>query len=244
MVNNKSLDPYKQIIATILSDVQTLHSNVFTPRALRLTIQKVDKRIAREGMSFLTKTLPRLGKAFDRALSGEVPLDSTGWSKLHSDSKLPKFLGELFQCIFSHDARVLPAPCELCIKHVREVLFVFYKLELPFTPDDESAVISQFIKTEEDIRSYDDLFSRLADGIDAHNGALDTVLPIEARIVIRKARSRLCRLFQGFDPMNIRPRHGPGAVSTGERLWGKYRFSRINPGSTKYILLTPIIRLH
>lgn len=90
MVDNKSLDPYIQIIATLLSDVQTLHSSVFTPRALRLTTQKVESRYAREGLSFLTKTLPLLGKAFDRALTGEVPLDAEGWKLCsHPNSKLP-----------------------------------------------------------------------------------------------------------------------------------------------------------
>jgi len=230
MVNNKSLDPYKQIIATLLSDVQTLHSSVFTPRSLRLTVQKTIKRIDREGLSFLTKTLPLLGKAFDKALSGEVPLNATGWSLCdHPNSKLPKFLGELFQCIFSHEGWVLPTPCAICIKHVRQILFVFYKLELPYRPEDEAKVISQFVKAEDDISSFNELFGRIAVQLDCNPSGFDGILPIEARKVIRNARRRLSRVFFGFNPLDIRPRHGPGAVSTRERLWDKYRFRRINP---------------
>jgi len=229
MVSKKSLDPYKQIIATLLSDVQTSHSSVFTPRSLRLTTQKVMKRIDREGMSFLTKALPLLGKAFDRALTGEVPLDSTGWAKAHRSSKLPKFLGELFECIFSHEGWVLPTPCAKCVKHVRMLLFVFYKLELPNRPEDEAKVISSFVKTEEDISSYNELFNRIADELDRDTTYLKGVKPAEAARIIRKARIRLARVFRDFDPLDIRPRHGPGAVSTGERLWGKYFWSRINP---------------
>jgi len=229
MVNNKSLDPYKQIIATLLSDVQTLHSSVFTPRSLRLTTQKVMRRIDREGLSFLTKTLPLLGRAFDRALSGEVPLDSTGWTLSPHGSKLPKFLGELFQCIFSHEGWVLPTPCAICIKHVRQILFVFYKLKLPNRPDDEAKVIDQFVKTEDDIAPYNELFNRIADQLDSDRTYLYKINPIEARKVIRKARIRLARVFCGFDPQDIRPRHGPGAVSTREKLWDKYHWTRINP---------------
>jgi len=230
MVNNKSLDPYKQIIAALLSDVQTSHSSVFTPRSLRLTIRKVHERMEREGLSFLTKTLPRLGKAFDKALSGDVPLVSIGWSLCdHSNSKLPKFLGELYQCIFSHDGWVLPTPSVECIKHIRDILFAFYKLELPYAPEDEAKVLSLFEKTEKDISSYNELFARIANGIDSNPSYINEVQPIDARRIIRKARIRLARVFSGFDPLDIRPRHGPGAVSTRERLWGKYSWSRINP---------------
>jgi len=230
MVNTKSQDLYIQIIAALLSDVQTLHSSVFTPRALRLTTQKVKSRIAREGLSFLTKTLPRLGKSFDKALLGKVPLDTTGWDLMSvPGSKLPKFLGELFQCVFSHDGMVLPTPCVSCIKHVRFLLYAFYKLELPYRPEDEAKVILQFVKTEDDISSYNDVFNRIADYIDSNPDYLLRFPSEEAFKVIRKARILLSRVFSGFDPKDIRPRHGPGAVSTGERLWGKYFWSRINP---------------
>jgi len=230
MVDNKSLDLYKQIIATLLSDVQTLHSSVFTPRSLRLTIRKVSSRIDREGMSFLTKTLPRLGKSFDKALLGIDPLDSTGWSLISPSScKLPKFMGELFLQIFSENGMVLPTPCVECIKHIRFVLFAFYKLKLPNRPEDERDVILQFKQTEVDICSYDDVLGRIADSIDSNVAFPWGVEPREAATIIRKARVRLARVFSGFDPLDICPRHGPGAVSTGERLWGKYSWTRINP---------------
>jgi hypothetical protein len=190
----------------------------------------VSNRIDREGLSFLTKTLPLLGKAFDKALSGEVSLDSTGWALCaHPGSKLPRFLGELFQCIFSHEGWVLPTPCAKCIKHIRQILFVFYKLELPNKPEDEAKVVDRFVKAEDDISSYNNVFNKIADYIDSDPNYIRTVQPPNAARIIRKARIRLARVFSGFDPLDIRPRHGPGAVSTGERLWGKYSWSRINP---------------
>jgi len=79
MVDNKSLDVPIRIIAALLCDIRTSHGEVFGPRSLRLTTQKVVNRCKREGIGFLTKTLPRLGKAFDKALLGEASLDLPRW---------------------------------------------------------------------------------------------------------------------------------------------------------------------
>jgi len=230
MVINKSLDPYKQIIAALLSDVQTSHSEVLSPRALRLTTQKVEKRLAREGMSFLTKTLPRLGKALDRALSGEVMLDAAKLAfKSLPNSKLPMFMGELFQLIFSHDGRVLPKPCVRSIKALRDILFVFYKLELPYDADQEQAVLSKFERTEEEIQAYSEKFAWMANYLDTHPTDYSPIAEGYYRRIVWRARRLLKEVFRTFDHRDIYPRHGPGAVSTRERLWTKYRWTSISP---------------
>jgi hypothetical protein len=45
--------------------------------------------------------------------------------------------------------------------------------------------------------------------------------------ILKAARSFLCRLFDGFDVREIVPRHGPGAVATGEEIGEKSNFSRL-----------------
>lgn len=226
----KSLDPYKQIIAALLSDAQALHSEVFSPSSLRKTTQKVIKRIDEEGISFLTKALPRLGKSLDRALSGTTQLDSVGFSKRRTGSKLPKFLGELFQCVFSEDGWVLPTPCVTCIATLREILFVFYKLDISYRDSEEEKVICQFLQTEVDILPFHETFSRIADSFDS-DPSITNHPEMDGKLfgIVRKARISLQRLFHDFDPRAIHPKHGPGAVSTRERLEGKYVFDRINP---------------
>jgi hypothetical protein len=257
MVSNNRVDHQpKLIIAALLSDVQTLHSDVFTPRALKLTIQKVESRCAREGIGFLTKTLPRLAKAFDKALTGEVPLNSISLAfESLPNSQLPRFLGELFQCIFSHDGRVLPDPCVQCIKAVRQVLYPFYRYKLPHGIELEENVVNKFIQVENEVSVYHHAFSRKADALDEIHSAEvgnNTDLrvgsdgkPSGSRMrvtegfckalgvsriglrIIRRARRLLNGVFGSFDPLDIRPKHGPGAVSTREQLWDKYRFSCI-----------------
>lgn len=230
MVNTKSLDPYKQIIVALLSDVQTLHSEVLSPRACRLTIQKVVKRLDREGIGFLTKTLPRLGKAFDRALTGECVFDAVSLGfRAKIGSKLPKLFGELFERIFAHDGWILPIPCVTCIKTIRTVLYLFYKLELPFTTDQEQAVLDKFIETDRELSDWNNRFEKVFEAIDANPKGYDLVKPDRASKVIRVARQLLSQLFCNFDPLDIHPRHGPGVVSTKERLHEKYRWTSISP---------------
>jgi hypothetical protein len=229
MVPTKSSDPYRQILATLLTDVQTSFSEVISPRALRLTIQKVEKRCAREGLGFLTKTLPRLGKAFDKALLAKEPFNCPREFARIRGSKLPMFCGELFARVFGHDGVLLLSPCVTSIGHIRQIAFVFYKLELPCNSRLKNAVIDQFVKTEDDIASYDDLFAEIASLVDCSPENFDRIHPKEASRVVRSARRLLARVFSGFNPEDILPRNGPGVVSTKEQLDGKFHFGRINP---------------
>lgn len=255
MVSKKSLDEV-EVIAASLSDVQTLCSDVFSHRALRLTIQKMRKRTAREGLGFLTKTLPRLGKMLDRALSGELCFDAAkcGFSSMPG-SKLPRFLGELFGTVFSSDGMVVSQPSIANIRHLRCILYLFYKYEIPYGAKQESDTVSAFVKTEADIASFDDSFNRVSDQIDKHCASQcgqqsppemegDSVnahtqldlfgrrscflgMDFDRTDLVRRARQLLNKLFESFDPTDILPRHGPGAVATRERLWEKWQFKSI-----------------
>jgi len=195
MATTKSSDLYKQIIASLLCDVHTLHSE-FTARALKLTTQKVEKRIAREGLGFLTKTLPRLGKALDRALTGEVCIDSAklGFKPMPS-SKLPIFMGELFSTIFSHDGRILPTPNVTSIKSLRQLFFVFYKLELPYDSVQEQRVIEKFIETDQSLEGWNIRLGSIADAISNDPSAYERVKPRKYARVIRIARRLLSDVF-------------------------------------------------
>nr|QDH86555.1 MAG: RNA-dependent RNA polymerase [Leviviridae sp.] len=224
----KSQDKLLELIAALLSDIQTSHSEVYTVRLMRLDLQKLRSRVKHEGISFLTKTLPRLGKAFDRVLSSDTTLNAAklGFQTL-AGSETPMFMGSLFKRVIANDGRVLQNPCVTSITAIREIAYCFYKYELPFSPDDEQRVLDQFVKTESDISSYDALFSSIADLVIGQPNNYRAIKPDYYSKVIRKARRKLARVFSGFDPWNIHPRHGPGAVSTKERLWDKYKWTSV-----------------
>jgi hypothetical protein len=224
-----SLDEH-MFIATLLRDVQSSHSEVYSPREMKLDIVKCQTRISREGLSFLTKTLPRLCKAFNRALQGDVPFDSTGFSK-RGRSQLPKFLGGLFERVFAHDGWVLPTPCVQCIDSIRQVCTLFYRYKLPYEQTQEQATITRFVDTEREV-------ARFSEACEEIRKTADRTRPLSRQyfhtlghtgLVITRARCRLARLFARFNPRNITPSHGPGAVSTRERLWDKWKFSEVSP---------------
>lgn len=231
----KSLD-YCKVITALMCDIQLLHSKVFTSAALRLTLEKVESRCVSEGLSFLTKTLPRLGKALDKALAMVEPLDSCqcGFESM-PDSKLPMFMGELFQQVLSSNGEVLPDADVASVRSLRQICYMFYKLELPYDTALEQDVIDRFIKTEDELKPMSYLFGRMALQIASVGPACyDRIRPIWLAKTIRTARKRLARVFSDFDPRNVYPKHGPGSVSTRERLWDKYNWTNISARITDF----------
>jgi len=82
-----------------------------------------------------------------------------------------------------------------------------YKLKLPYDTKTESSVVDSFVQTQTELENLE---------------FPDCVSPI-----LSGATSFIARLFGGLDVRDIIPRHGPGAVSTGEEVGEKSNFSRI-----------------
>jgi len=231
MVPNKSLDDSITIIATLLCDVQTLHGSVFNTKALRLTSMKLRKRVYAEGMGFLTKTLPRLGKAFDKAISGQHSLNATELGfESQPGSKLPRFLGEFFSRVLQPDGALLEQPCTACVGVIRDVLYLFYKYELPYTDEQEHQVVERFKQTEVDLATTDKRLHFLEDSIQLRSGSRVRDLIQDPRLtnVTRRAKLLLWEVFRSFNPKDIHPRHGPGAVATKQKHSGKYLWTNVS----------------
>jgi len=166
-------------------------------------------RFAKEGLSFLTKTLPILGKALDLGLVElrlQVPRE---FKTAHKCTGIPAFLQAYFRRIFDVDGSLLEVADPDAVKHLRQLLFMFYKLEVPYSEAAEERVIANFVATERELEL----------GRDVESVAL---LAASSYII----RDVLC----GFNPMDITPKHGPGAVATGERLEEKWSFARLYRG--------------
>lgn len=232
-----SSEVLKHLAIALLRDVQTLHSDVISPESLQIYARKVHDRIVMEGHGFLTKQLPRLGKALDRALSGDTRINAVELGfKAMPDSQLPLLLGELFQRVFSNDGRVLSDPCVSSIKSLRQVLYAFYKYELPYDEETSNAVLVKFERTEEEVTKWSSTWSSFSDWIDRTNdlAVLKAHLPKQQVSLILKARRLLFELFKRFDPHDIVPAHGPGAVSTREQLQEKWTFTLVSPRLEEY----------
>jgi hypothetical protein len=240
MVPYKSLDESK-IIAALLHDVFTSCGTVFDSASRKNTLNKVLNRLASEGIGFLTKTLPRLGKAFDKALTGATHLNAIELRfEPQPNSQLPKLFGELFNRVFQPNGALLQDPCEKSVSVLRQILFVFYKYELPYTVEQEQQVVSRFEKTEDELTSVNCMLKELKRTLDdptyTYNRRRFKPSSVGRQIsdkpskldVAREARILLNNLFSFFDPKDIYPRHGPGAVATKQQLSEKYRWTNVS----------------
>jgi hypothetical protein len=245
MVDNKSLDEFK-VIAAMLRDANASHGVVFNTRALRLTTLKVAKRLGKEGLGFLTKTLPRLGKNFDQALAGVHRFTSKlVGCKPYKNTELPRFLGEFYETIFSKDGNVLLDPDAKSVRIVREFFACYYKLKLSYTSEQEHEVIQAFINAEKDLTEITSFLEEIQrHDCDVNNsfvrrrktlcpqlefyrdGSGEYLRPIED--IVCGARKALQRVFLAFDPSDIAPRHGPGVVATGQKHSGKFRWVNVS----------------
>jgi hypothetical protein len=243
MVAAKSLDEYKVIVA-MLRDAHASHGVVFNATALRLTILKIEKRMLQEGLGFLTKTMHRLGKAFDKALAGNMKMTAkeVGF-KPYLDSELPRFLGEFFITIFQQDGTLLPNPDATSVGIVRQ-LTSFGKYKLKYNGEQEQQVLAAFKQAEKDLSDVDSFFALCNDPINlitidsaarstpqSYLHSYKDAKGVDLRplgLVVRDARQALNRLFLHFDPLDIDPRHGPGSVATRQQYSGKYRWTNIS----------------
>lgn len=182
------------------------------PKHLSRDVDTMKCRTASEGLSFLTKTLPKLGKALDLGLMTQrfTPISEF---KTRRGRSTPEFLQAYFNRVFREDGSLLEDACVDSIRFLRQALFFVYKLEIPYSEEQETQVIESFVSTDAGLASLD-------------LSAADSVLNFAALITED--------VFRMFDPKEIVPRHGPGAVATGEKLEEKWKFSRLYDAIHQY----------
>jgi hypothetical protein len=163
------------------------------------------RRVANEGLSFLTKALPQLGKALDKCLSKNEPLTIPSTFRCEKERTTPELFRYLFSMVITREGFVNPQLDTLVLAELRQLMFVFYKLEIPFTKEQEAKCLEDFVTVDA--------------GLDRPE-SVDVEWLDETADLIRD-------IFASFDPLDIQPRHGPGAVATGERNHEKHVFKRL-----------------
>lgn len=228
---NSEVAFYATLIDRLHTDVAEL-LGISRNRTLKFEKRYLASRIEGGGLAFLTRTLPELGKAVDTALARGTPLNVPSSFKRRRNSKLPRFLGDLLENIFDattgyelrfrvsictgspsfrwyHDMDIeADARAAQCLKHFRQLVYLFYKLELPYSPETEKSVLDGFVTTDKEI------------------GQLEWADTSTSK-VLEHARRIASDVFGRFDVKDINPTHGPGAVATGETAAEKSKFSRL-----------------
>lgn len=160
-------------------------------------------RSRNEGLSFLTIALPKLGKALDEFHATNTWFTPIGFE---SDSEgYPKFLGLA--------VRLALGGASLAVDCVRQLTYLYYKLEVDYAEDLVSETLEKFEKTDRAILGFADDLSA-SKSIQGH-------LAIMKRII--------CRVLLDADPWMIRPCHGSGATACRTKSEDKWHSLRYFP---------------
>jgi hypothetical protein len=175
-----------------------------SPTEFSRDVNTLEKRLADEGESFLTKTLPALGKAIDLALQGSTPLKTTSFKRRKRSSALPAFLQGLLKRVFLDTGYVRIDPCITSIRLLRQITYWCKKIEKGFSDESLQQATDKFINTDRSLPPVDFVFT---------GGTLGT------------AKALVDILFKQMPKMDcLRPKHGPGAVAGGEGVVDKRMF--------------------
>lgn len=139
----------------------TLHGQVLddfsicTNVAVKRDVQNIERRCEKEGMSFLTITLPSLCDALDQGLAlGRLsPSMFNGFKPFKRGGMLPGLLSGFFRRIFHEDGSLLECPCIDSIRAVRQVTRLFKKVELPCSPARRKAAFERYKSNDESVPS-------------------------------------------------------------------------------------------
>ena len=162
----------------------------------------LQSRVEHEGLSFLTITLPTLGKELDLSLA-EGRISSTRFRAFRKRGKAPVFLQGFFSLVFDEAGRILDEPSITAIEGIRQIAYTFKKLELPCTRKRTRAALRKFVDSEL-------VFQEPLD-------------PENVDYFIRVSRVIWPNIFGGYDAItDAKPKHGPGA--TAEKISGNAKF--------------------
>jgi hypothetical protein len=173
---------------------------------LKLDKITLTKRFEKEGLSFLTKTLPKLGKALDAALETGKFMCPTNFRR-HKNSAFPCFTRVLLLRIFDVNGFIKDSSLinYSDITELRQLYYAFYKYIVDFTEEQQCLAEQKFSEVDK----------KLTPLTFAH----------QQMPVLMLAKSIITNLFRDFDPYDIVPFHGPGITSSGEKPHEKRFFS-------------------
>lgn len=193
------------------------------PGALRSRAYKRDRRFLATASSLeLLEGLPLVGKAFDKSLiSGISP---SGADLCEAATLVSRFS----RCQSADLSLSIPLPGDAgkrfpyllegvrgrdagCVRAFRQIHHLYAKLECP--PDDNQVneAIAGFVRRQGELPES-----------------------LDRTPLVRCARDLIAEIVRSIDWTDIVPRHGPGALATGEKLWEKMEFKRIYSDLQQY----------
>lgn len=197
-----AMDSYLSLIQALFTDLAESYPSF--DREFARDFALIQRRVKCEGLSFLTKTLPAFGKAIDKALSAGTCLVTPHFRK-YGATGLPAFMRAPLRLVFDLSGNPRPDLDPRMVAVLRQVTYLFYKLEVPYEEATVQAKIDSFI----------DVDSSLPLNFDH--------LPSMSRRILDFGQELISRTLKDFDVTRMRPKHGSGAVAGREKNWEKGR---------------------
>lgn len=191
-----------QMLAALFQDCSAKCSTVSWSHDIRT----IKERVAAEGVSFLTLTLPSFSESFFKALErGQVTSDLfIGWKKRLC---LPAFMQGFTALVFDQrTGGLLDEPLVEAIQSIRQICNWYKKVAISCTPKRNSAALEKYMQTDRDLGSLPILSSE--DDLRAFEEV--------SRIVISSV------FGEEVDEESLLPHHGPGSTAEKIRNNGKY----------------------
>jgi len=190
---------YVQIFKSLLVDVERL-----TGLDMARDSEEIQNRVANEGLSFLTKTLPSFYKHILECVECGRFFPVAGFKTMRS-GPLPKFLQGLVCGLFENNGSLRKERLSPYLGHIGQICTIMYKCEFPYTLEQEMKRLEKFMEVE----------SELPETIKP--------LPFETETILRNAIDFGLELFRDFSLTEL-PRMGPGAVADRAKAQEKYDF--------------------
>lgn len=184
-------------------------------------LETIRSRVKKEGLSFLTISLPNFCRDFERSLERGF-VDSSYFQGFRKYGAIPAFLQGMLSLIFDretgriHDERILHPQVSVptIVGSIRQICLAFKKLEHDCTPERTYKALEGFIAIEKSFETFS--------------------VPSEDLSRFRDISFVLWnRILAGICLDNCLPRHGPGATAdkrSGNRkfVWRRWH-DRIEP---------------
>lgn len=202
-----------------------LYNHVASDTALERFVTPQDlsyvaERARREGIEFLTVTLPAMGKALESALRTGTLERIPGFAVVKGSIR-PQLFNRAWSVLFSREGEldwsISPTyremrrdDCSLAVSVIRQLTLMFYKLELPHAPEQCARVIESFVQNEWDLLTH---------AYTQSEALVKSPLFERAQYVVRM-------VLGPFLIDRVSPRHGSGASACSTKPWNRYGVPR------------------
>lgn len=181
---------------TLLFLVESLMLDIGCPRKDHETLRM---RTAHEGLSFITKTLPLMGKALQRGIGIGCFTCPSNFATI-GRSAIPQFLGSYFSKVFDTDGSLLDNACAVSVMVIEQICFYANKADIGHLPVKPDAVLENFLSTENELAAFE----------------------LKPDALIDFSASLIGILFKDYHPDVLLPNHGPGSTADLHRSQDKF----------------------